>query len=168
MAFHFHKAGYPDKLIQDSFDRAFCQGRGPLLIPKPDKNSHDRDENKLFLIITHHPTFRGVNDIISKNKELLDKSSSTRPTMQVDIVHGFWRCKNLRNLLVHAKLMPKKEQNIQPNNRSNVCHKCRHPFYMYCSKLERSGRILCNITNRSYMTRTLFHVSAPISYPYVA
>ena len=154
MAFHFHKAGYPDKLIQDSFNRAFYLDREPLLIPKPDKTSDDRDENKLFLITTHHPTFRGVNDIISKNKELLDRSSSTRPSMQTDIVHGFRRCKNLRDLLVRAKLMPEKEQNIQPNNRHTACHKCRCPFCIYCSKLDRSGRILCNITKRSYMTRT--------------
>ena len=153
MAYHFHKAGYPDKLIQDSFDRAFYLDREPLLIPKPDKRSEDRDENKLFLITTHHPTFRGVNDIVSRNRELLDKSSSTRPTMQTEMVHGFRRCKNLRDLLVRARLGPEKQQKDHPKGPSRN-HKCGRPFCIYCSKLDRSGRIRCTITDRSYMTRT--------------
>ena len=152
MAYHFHNAGYPNKLIQESFERAFFQDRDALLIPKPDTKAV-RDDNKLFLITTHHPPFRGVNNIVSKNKELLDKSSSTRPILQAEIIHGFRRCKNLPDLLVCAKLQPDSNQGNNPGMTSGS-NKCGRPFCLYCKKLNRSGRIRSTITNRSYTTRT--------------
>ena len=87
MAYHFNLADYPDSLIQSSFERAYLQERDLLLEPKPDKI--DSDEDRLFLITTHHPTYRRVNNIVNKNMELLDKSSSTRPILQTDLVQGF-------------------------------------------------------------------------------
>ena len=115
-----------------------------------------RDDNKLFLITTHHQTFRRVNNIVSKNKELLDKSSSTRLILQAEIIHGYRRCKNLRDRLVHAKLQPDSNHGNNPGMTSGS-NKCGRPFCLYCNKLNRSGRIRCTITNRSYSTRT--HVS---------
>ena len=152
MAYHFHNAGYPNKLIQESFERAFYQDGDALLIPKPDTKAV-RDDNKLFLITTHHPTFRGVINVVSKNKELLDKSSSTRPILQVGIIHGFRRCKNLRDLLVRAKLQPDSNQGKNPGMTSGS-NKCGRLFCLYCNKLNGSGRIRSTITNQSYTTRT--------------
>ena len=65
MAYHFNKAGYPDKLIQDSFDKAFQSNRNPLLIPNQTLQFNNMEDDKLFLMTTRHPTFRGVNDIVT-------------------------------------------------------------------------------------------------------
>ena len=152
MALHFHQANYPKKLIQYSFERAFLTDREPLLLPNLD-TPPENEQKRLFLITTHHPTIRGVNEIVNKNLELLDKSSSTRPITQAKLVQGFHRCKNLRDLLVKAKLKPANNQGNNPNNISTT-NKCGRPFCIYCSKLDRSGRIKSATTNRSYMTRT--------------
>ena len=135
MAYHFHLADYPDNLIQSSFERAFLQERDQLLEPKPDKVG-SQDE-RLFLITTHHPTFRCVNEILTKNMELLGKSSSTRPILETDLVQGFRRCKNLRDILVQAKLKPANNQGNAPSAISTT-NKCGRPFCIYCSKLDRT------------------------------
>ena len=80
LALHFHRVFYLTELIQGSFERAFLQNRDELLKPKPETN--DANKDNLYLITTHHPTFREVNNIVSCNLDLLDRSSSTRPVIQ--------------------------------------------------------------------------------------
>ena len=133
MAYHFHLADYPDSLIQSSFERAYLQERDLLLEPKPDKI--DSDQDRLFLITTHHPTYRHVNNIVNKNMELFNKSSSTRPILHTDLVQGFRRCKNLRDILVQAKLKPVNNHGNVPNSISTT-NKCGRPFCIYCSKFD--------------------------------
>ena len=87
IALHFHRADYPTELIQSSFERAFLEDRNELLKSKPEKANTKNDN--LYLITTHHPTFREVNNIVSRNLDLLDRSSSKRPIIQANIVRRF-------------------------------------------------------------------------------
>ena len=112
MAYHFHQADYPLKLIQESFERAYHQDRKQLLIPKPDTSKYLGDDN-LYLVTTFHSTFNEVNKIVTSNMGLPDKSSSTCPALRARLVRGFRRCKNLRDHLVRAKLT------LIPDNQGN-------------------------------------------------
>ena len=151
LALYFHKADYPVELIQSSFERAYIQDRCMLLAPIPDTPNHTEDQDDtLFLITTHHPTFREVNNIVSSNLDLLDRSSSTRPIVQTKITRGFRRCKNLRDILVRAKITPIPENNP---NVTTFDNECRRTYCIYCRMLHRSGRIRCQYNNRSYITR---------------
>ena len=106
LTLHFHRANYLTELIRSSFERAFLQNREELLKPKPETN--DANKDNLYLITTHHPTFREVNNIVSCYLDLLDRSKSTRPVIQANIVWGFRRCANLRDHLVRAKICTQK------------------------------------------------------------
>ena len=101
-------------------------------------------EDGLFLIPTHHPTFHEVNNIVTSNLDLLDRSSSTRPIVQTKITRGFQRCKNLRDIPVRAKITPFQQQ--IPKRHSSTC--C-----IYCDMVNRTGRIQCQQTDQSYITR---------------
>ena len=147
MAYYFHLANYPIELIQSSFERAFLQERKELLLPKVQEK--DPDQDNLYLITTNHPTFRGVNQIVNKNTDLLDRSSSTRPVRQAKLVQGFRRCKNLRNILVKAKLRQKNKGSQRPQ----IDNRCRRPFCIYCKKINRTGKIYSMVTDRRYTTR---------------
>ena len=153
MAYHFYQASYPPKLIQESFERAYLQNRDQLLQTKTE--TEDSVIDKLFLITTFHPTFNEVNRIVSKNMDLLDKSSSTRPALQARLVRGFRRCRNLRDHLVRARLPPAPikgdDPDPDPEPHNNICGRVR---CIYCDKLDRTGRITTPVTNRSYVTRT--------------
>ena len=150
MAYHFYQASYPPKLIQESFERAYLQNRDQLLQPKVDKNQSTNDN--LYLITTFHPTFNEVNRIVSKNLDLLDKSSSTRPALEARLIRGFRRCRNLRDHLVRARLPPapsKCGEDPDPGHHDNIWGRAR---CIYCDKLDRSGRITTPATDRSYVT----------------
>ena len=151
LAFYFHKADYPSELLQLSFERAYLQDRKTLLVNQDKDNDKRSHENSLFLITTYHPTFNEVNRVVSSNMDLLDKSSSTRPALQAKLIRGYRRCKNLRDILVRAKLKPLPDPNILPTRTDNTC---RRAHCAYCTKLDRTGRINAVATKRNYTTRT--------------
>ena len=150
MAGHFLRANYPPKLVQTSFERAYLQDRNTLLTSSKEKTNA---QDSLFLVTTFHPTFRAVNDIVSLNMDLLDRSSSTRSALQANLIRGFRRCRNLRDHLVRAALPPPPPENgvNTPPLHDNTC---RREFCLYCNKLNRSGNITSVLNNRRYRTRT--------------
>ena len=156
LALSFHKANYPDETIQNGFDKAYYIDRSSLLKKGPSTDNKQKDDPKLFLITDHHPSFRAVLDIVSNNWDMLDNSSSTRPLLQIPVVRGFRRPKNLRDLLVRAKLTtprytamgalkPPKERNA--NDSIAIIAKC----------WTNQGASLAHTTKRSYISR--FNVS---------
>ena len=144
MAGHFLRANYPPKLVQTSFERAYLQDRNTLLTSSKEKIN---DQDSLFLVTTFHPTFRAVNDIVSRNMDLLDRSSSARSALQANLIRGFRRCRNLRDHLVRAALPPPPPENgvNTPPLHDNTC---RREFCLYCNKLNRSGNITSVLNNR--------------------
>ena len=151
LAFYFHKADYPLDLIQKSFERAYAQDRQMLITPKSDTTIVDGEKKDgLFLITTHHPTFHEVNNIVTSNLDLLDRSSSTRPIVQTQITRGFRRCKNLRDILVRAKITPLPATNSKT---ATFANECKRTHCIYCRMLIRTGSIHCPQTDQSFITR---------------
>jgi hypothetical protein len=73
------------------------------------------------------------------------------------VVYGYRRPKNLKDLLVRAKLNYT-ENNGETNQGVNTTtplqkRKCTRPNCRYCSKINKSGRIKSNYTNREYMAK---------------
>ena len=85
---------------------------------------------------------------------MLDNSSATRPLLQIPVIRGFRRPKNLRDLLVRAKLTTPDSREQKTTHKRKKCQrlKCN-----YCKALDKSGRITCPLTKRSYVTR--FNIS---------
>ena len=152
LAKSFHKANYPDNIIQSGFDKAFYMDR-QVLLNRPSNNSlnNDQFDPKLFLITDFHPSFRAVLDIVSNNWDMLDNSSSTRPILQIPVVRGFRRPKNLRDLLVRARLTTPDAK--KSSGTSKNANKCSRMNCNYCRSLNKSGRITCLLNDRSYITR---------------
>ena len=92
LAQDFLRAKYPRDIIQKAFVRAFELDRDDLLKPKF-KGEKDEKDN-IFLITTHHPGGRLLNDIIQQNWDILD-GSSTVPKWKV--TQGFRRPKDVRD-----------------------------------------------------------------------
>ena len=152
MVYHFHQADYPLKLIQESFRRAYHQDMKQLLTPKPDTTKAGDDN--LYLITTFHPTFNVVNKIVTRNMDLLDRSSSTRPALKAILVRGFRRCKNLIDQLVRAKLTPIPDNQGNNPDLISTSNKCGRPRCIYCDKLDRPGTIAAAGTCKTFITRT--------------
>ena len=151
LAKSFHKAHYPDDIIQSGFDKAFQTNREDLLKRPSNRNKDDKSDPPLHLITDYHPSFRAVLDIVSNNWDMLDNSSSTRPILQIPVVRGFRRPKNLRDLLVRARLTTADGKHQPKNNKSSK--RCLRLNCLYCKALNKSGRIICPFNKRSYISR---------------
>ena len=155
MSSHFHRAGYPKKLIQTAFDKTWKLDREELLEYKVADAEKEKEKN-FFLITTYHPSGSVLDKIISKNWDLLDRSSSTRPLLEYRIVKGFRRPKNCRDTLIRAKtsnpwdvqMAPKV---IEPQNDPDT-RACKRNNCKYCSKIILTGRLHCPLTNQTYTT----------------
>ena len=95
MSKNFIKAEYPANVIRSAFSKVFHTDRTTLLNP-PQKEEDDNKngEERTFLITTFHPNFRECNNIVQANWDILEKSSSTRPLLNLKLIKGKRRAKN--------------------------------------------------------------------------
>ena len=147
---HFLRRGYPLDLIKQAFLQALHSDRATLL--KHDKEK-EAQENVNILVSTYNPGFRGLRPLVQNNWDILGRSCSTRKIHQNRLIAAYKKPKNLKDLLVRAKLPthnPDTRNNAGTPHPSNPCHTrlCR-----YCPRLNKTGRIRCHATNREYVTK---------------
>ena len=149
------RADYPPQVIRDAFDRVYHSDRMLLLNPIPEEEPTDEEADKTFLITTFHPYFKECDKIGERNWDLLAKSISTRPLLKLNMIKGNRRAKNLRDILVRARL-PRITPNRDKQDKSLKTTKnyCSKPHCQYCSLIDRSGRITSLVTKKEYNTRS--------------
>ena len=111
------------------------------LTQKTMEETKDTEKDKTFLITMFHPNFRECNKIVQHNWDILDKSSSTRPLLKLNLVKGSRRVRDLRDILVRARL-PKAlapGDNLNPS-KLEVVDQCNTPRCKYCSLINKSER----------------------------
>ena len=101
--FHFHHE--PIELIQSLFERVLLQNRSELLLPKSDIHTAETNNLTTYQITTHHPIFREVNNIVSRDVDRLHPVSFARQILQANIIRGFRRFINLRDHLVRSRII---------------------------------------------------------------
>ena len=102
---YFLKQNYPIELLKEAAILARSQDRKALLTPKPD--TEDKGEDQIFLITRYHPHDHFLRNMIYNNWDMLGKSPTTDHLHQKHLMCGYKRPKNLRDLLVKAKVSPK-------------------------------------------------------------
>ena len=151
---HFVRLGYPPPMIGEAFIKAYHKDRSSLLVPS---QGDDSESSSNILITTYNPGFRGLKNVVDRNWDLLGKSCTTRAIYREKVIGAYSHPKNLRDLLVKARLKPAEPTTSPPSNnqclRPNTCS--------YCPKLNTDGGILCSASGRTYMSR--FNVSCTSS-----
>ena len=155
MSKNFIKADYPPGVIRKAFERVFRSDRNSLLNPATEDEKDEEKNDKTFLITTFHPNFRECDKIVERNWDLLDRSSSTRPLIKLDLIKGNRRAKNLRDILVRARL-PRLTPTPRPPSNNNITstNRCNKTNCQYCQIIDMSGRITSVVTHKSYNTRS--------------
>ena len=146
---HFARRGYPSAVIEKALITNRRSNRQELLHP-PVKQDKNNDDN-LFVINTYTPGCNPLKGIIDKNWPILGRTNTTDSLYAKNIIYGKRRNKNLRDLLVTAKLpdsttTPKMQPLHKCIKRGN--NPCR-----YCTRLNLSGSIISTSTRRSYLTK---------------
>ena len=100
-AAHFLRRGYPLTLIKEAALQARGLNRNELLAIK-DKETPPND--KVFLITTFHPQDNTLREIFFENWKQLGRSPTTDFIHRKKLMCGYRRPKNLRDILVRAKV----------------------------------------------------------------
>ena len=67
------------------------------------------DEKQLFLIMSYCLELSGLEDIVTKNWDLLKRSSTNKLLVETNITFSYHRPPNPRDMLVRAKIPQKRE-----------------------------------------------------------
>ena len=151
MTQHFLKRGYPIEVLTEALLKANQFTRDQLLNKT---RQTETDQKNLYPISTFHPSGNILKQAISRNWHLLNRSCSTRGLTEHKLVFGHRRNKNLKDILVKAKINynPDDPEGPSPHlcDTDNTCKtkKCR-----YCPLLDKSGKITSNISNEQFTTR---------------
>ena len=99
--------GYPITLLKEAFGKADAKIRSELLLPAGSEPLNNKMSRKsTFLTTTYTPSFDGLRPQVEKTWDLLDRANSTRPIHKKGLTVGYRRPKNLRDMLVRARLPP--------------------------------------------------------------
>jgi hypothetical protein len=149
---HFHRRGYPQELVEQSYKRAFEKSRDSLLHPQIKHSQEEKTSDDHFLITTYSPGLTTPRDIVNKNWPLLGTSNTTMELYDSRVIHGNRRCKNLSSILVRARvpdLVSKPPR--EPDTPLNPCttKKCN-----YCPRLNKTGTITSSVLAREYKAKS--------------
>ena len=154
LAAHFLRRGYPLSTLDKALSRVSTFTREQLLATDqdppldPDSDTPQTEQKKVFSITTFNPTGNPNKHILQNNWNMLGKSRTTLHLFEHRIIHGYRRCPNLRDKLVHAKLKIKsRPKTAVSGSTMNTCttKNCR-----YCPKLVTSGKITSPTTKHTY------------------
>ncbi len=146
MKYHFLRRGYPPDILDEAFTKAY---NFSIEEAREIKDKDVEEDNQLFMITTHHPGDRTLQNIISKNWEVLKRSSTTKHLGETRVVFGSRRPKNLRDHLVSAKV-PQAEYIKRDKPCCTDVNRCNTKQCRYCPLLDHSGRITSTSTGRTY------------------
>jgi hypothetical protein len=101
---YFIKQGYPVDLLLEAAFKARALDRNELLSITHTKDTKNLDSDSVFLISTYHPHEQSMKDMIHKNWDFLGKSQTTDFLYKKHVMCGYRRPKNLRDILMNAKV----------------------------------------------------------------
>ena len=148
---------YNRNIINSAFDKVLKLDRTNLL-----KKRVKKQNNRVVLSVTFNPKLPSLSNIIKKHWVTLTKDPSMAKIFKQPPMIAFKQPPNLRNILCHAKLPPKrqnirKQTGIKPCNRP--CNLCPYilPSKTFCSsqtkeKFEMKGTFNCNTKGVIYLT----------------
>jgi len=148
---HFIRRNYPEDLITEAMLKARRLDREQLLNPPQRPTKRDPFED-LFLISTFHPECAPLRDIVQKTWPTLGRTNTTECIYNKKTIFGHRRSSNLKDSLVHAKILPDTDPNLiqlRKQQRQCIANKCR-----YCPRLDHTGRITNITSGQSYSTKT--------------
>ena len=145
---HLRRRGYPEDIISQAFKKAWKRERHSLLFPD---TTRDREEELNILVTSYNPGFNGLQKIVQDNWDILGHSCSTRELHNKKVITAYRRPKNLRDILVRARLPRPRDK--PKNLTGGPCNPCNTKSCRYCPRLNKSGRVKCTASNREYVAK---------------
>ena len=147
---HFQRRGYSVETLQAAMNKVKVIKREDLLREKTEEEEKQTDQ-VISIITSYTPQCNELPTLVKKNWGIVQRSSTTKNLAKRRLVVAYRRPKNLRDILVRAKL----PDNNGTNNETSLplsesANACRTRNCRYCKILDHSGRIKSHTTGREY------------------
>ena len=145
---HFQRRGYSVETLQSAMDKVKSIKREDLLKEKTDTIEADQ---VISVVTTYTPQCNELPTLVKKNWGIVQRSSTTKNLAKKRLVVAYRRPKNLRDILVRAKI----PQNLDASDDTHTplsatTNACRTRNCRYCKVLDRTGRIKSHTKGREY------------------
>jgi peptide-methionine (R)-S-oxide reductase len=150
MGNHFIRRHYPVELVTDAILQARRKDRTEALQPRTKEKNEDNLQS--FIISSFNPDSDPLREIIKQSWPILGRTATTESIYERKPTFGYRRTKNLKDILVHARIPPSpKPAKIIKQRQDNRC--CKSKNCRYCPRLDHSGTILNFHTGESFPTK---------------
>ena len=140
MYHHFTVRGYPIDLLKESLLKVSTESQYDLI----NTNQNTFTEKQFYCITEFNPSNPEISLIIRKAWAFLDRSSSTRFLVDIPLIFGNRKPKNISDLIIRSDIKTMERIKRFPPKCRNPA-KCRH-----CPKINRTGFIKSSSTSREY------------------
>ena len=139
---------YPRDLLLDSMLRAWNTDR-EVLLNKQGTETHSKSTENIFLTTGYNKRYGNLREQVESTWPLLGRSSSTRFIRDKKLVVGYRSPKNLRDLLVRARLPTIADNDSQRESRPER-PVCDSPSCRYCTRINKTGKIKSHSTSKPH------------------
>ena len=107
------------------------------------------------MLTSFYPNCNPLSGIVKKNWGILEHSSTTKDISKYRLIVGYKRTKNLRDILVNAKIKPRQGSGETSTGKPlcETTNKCIRKTCRYCAALDTTGRITSTYTKREYAAK---------------
>jgi hypothetical protein len=141
--------GYPCALIENALIKARQVNRDEILDME---EKQQQEDNKVFLITTFQPEYKPPVQTIRSNWDLLGKSNVTTHLYNLQVIGGYRRPQNMKDILMNAKISYHPELLRPKEKRKKIWPKrCRNTKCIYCPCIDTSGEIKSTANGRTFM-----------------
>jgi len=147
MKTYFKYRNYPQKLIEDSFDRALHKERASLFINR-EKETLDVSNTRIPFVSTHNPTNPNFKTLISQIWPILNYSEKCRQVFTHMPLFASRRERNLKDRLVKAEFG-------QKHNVLFIQSSCNRPNCKYCIKIKKTKNFKSSITQEKFKKKQI-------------
>ena len=142
--------GYEESIVNEQIDRVRRLDRETLLA-ETDRGPNPGRGDRIPLVITYHPAFNSVGKAIRSLHSMLSNSEEHREVFPEPPVTAFRRCKNLKDLLVRARLA------TNNNCDERGCTRCEKSRCQVCKSMSESDSFYSHATSKEYKINFSFN-----------
>ena len=145
--------GYEESLVNEQIDRVRRLDRTTLLANSGNRTNDQGRGERVPLVATYHPALNGLGKVARRLHPMLTNSEEHRRVFPEPPLIAFRRCKNLKDILVRARLSS--EGNGGTDKKG--CSRCGKSRCQVCHVMSNSEHFHSNVDSREYRINYSFN-----------
>ena len=145
--------GYEESLVNEQIDRVRRLDRTTLLANSGNRTNDQGRGERVPLVATYHPALNSLGKVARRLHPMLTNSEEHREVFPEPPLIAFRRCKNLKDILVRARLS--NEGNGGTDKKG--CSRCGKSRCQVCNVMSNSEHFHSNVDSREYRINYSFN-----------